>query len=95
MKKIALSALATAAALALSACGSSDDASTDAMADDVEVPADEAMSAAGDATPTEDPSADADEAATATTDDAAAAAAAAAADFEAAASSAPTSAPAE
>ncbi len=55
------------------------------MADDVEVPADEAMSAAGEATPVDDPSADADAAATATAEEAGDAAAAAAADVEAAA----------
>lgn len=43
MKKIAYAALAPLAALALAACGSSDDASEDAMADTVEMPADEAM----------------------------------------------------
>ncbi|GGD60462.1 hypothetical protein GRI62_00120 [Erythrobacter arachoides] len=42
MKKLAL-ALATPAALVLAACGSSTDASEDAVADTVEVPADEAM----------------------------------------------------
>ncbi|HZF45631.1 MAG TPA: hypothetical protein VEZ26_04810 [Sphingomonadaceae bacterium] len=46
MKKLVQIALASAVALTLSACGSSDDASTDAMADDVEVPADEAMTGA-------------------------------------------------
>jgi len=44
MKKIALYTAASAFALALGACGDSDDASEDAMAGDVELPADEAMS---------------------------------------------------
>ena len=43
MKKIALFAAVSSFALALAACGGSDDASEDAMADDVEMPADEAM----------------------------------------------------
>ena len=43
MKKIALFAAASSLALALAACGDSDDASEDALADDVELPADEAM----------------------------------------------------
>ena len=60
MKKLAYFALASFGALALAGCGSSDDASTDAMADDVEVPADEAMAAAGDASPVADPSASED-----------------------------------
>jgi len=80
MKKLAYFALASFGALALAGCGSSDDASTDAMADDVEVPADEAMAAAGDASPIPDPSASDDAAATA--QEAGEAAAAAAADFE-------------
>ncbi|HTN13239.1 MAG TPA: hypothetical protein VL094_00380 [Sphingomonadaceae bacterium] len=49
MKKIAHIAFASAVALTLAGCGSSDDASTEAMADDVEVPADEAMTGAEDA----------------------------------------------
>lgn len=44
MKKIAAVTLAAAGMLALSACGSSTDASEDAMADTVEMPADDAMS---------------------------------------------------
>ncbi|MXO60765.1 hypothetical protein GRI89_14575 [Altererythrobacter salegens] len=44
MKKFAISAIASAAFLALAACGSADDASEDAMADNVEMPADEALS---------------------------------------------------
>lgn len=54
MKKIGLVA-ATTAALALAACGSSTDASEDAVADTVEVPADEAMVTAPD--PIDDPDA--------------------------------------
>ena len=43
MKKIILSAAVSSFALALAACGGSDDASEDAMADNVEMPADEAL----------------------------------------------------
>lgn len=43
MKKTAFAALASAAALTLSACGSSDSASEKATAEDVEMPAEEAM----------------------------------------------------
>jgi hypothetical protein len=43
MKKIALFAAASSFALALAACGDSNDASEDALADDVELPADNAM----------------------------------------------------
>ncbi len=43
MKKFTTLALTSAAILALSACGSSTDASEDAMADTVEMPADDAM----------------------------------------------------
>ena len=43
MKKIALFAAVSSFALALAACGDSDDASEDAMADNVEMPADEAL----------------------------------------------------
>lgn len=42
MKKIALFAVSSFA-LALAACGDADDASEDALADNVEMPADEAM----------------------------------------------------
>jgi hypothetical protein len=94
MKKLATLALASFGALALAGCGSSDDASTDAMADDVEVPADEAMAAAGDATPTDDPSADSD-AAQATAQEAGDAAAAAAADVAEAAGDDGSEAPAQ
>jgi len=100
MKKLAYVAFASAAALSLAACGSSEDASEDAMADNVEVPADEAMTGVEepvlDAGATEEPTDAADEAA-ATTEEAADAAAAAAADVEAAAAAAAngTEAPAE
>jgi len=43
MKTLATLALATTAALALAACGSTTDASEDAIADTVEMPADQAM----------------------------------------------------
>lgn len=43
MKKFALIAAASSFALALAACGDADDASEDALADNVEMPADEAM----------------------------------------------------
>ena len=43
MKKIANLAIVSGAALALAACGSSDSASTEATADTVEVPSDEAL----------------------------------------------------
>lgn len=43
MKKITLAAIAATASFALTACGSSTDASEDALADNVEIPADEAM----------------------------------------------------
>jgi hypothetical protein len=46
MKKIAYAAFASVAALALSACGSSDKASEGAQAENVEMPAEEAMSSA-------------------------------------------------
>ena len=52
MKKLALAAVPTLA-LTLAACGSSDDASVDAQADTVEMPADEALSGV-----TEEPVAD-------------------------------------
>lgn len=66
--RTSLAALA-GAALTLAACGSSDDASTEATADTVEMPADEALEAITD-DPLEDPEATApdapeDEAATA------------------------------
>lgn len=43
MKKIALFAATSSFALALAACGDSDDASEDALAENVEMPADEAL----------------------------------------------------
>jgi hypothetical protein len=90
MKKIALFA-ASSFALALAACGDSGDASEDAMADNVELPADEAMAdtpmpTADSTEVAEDTEASAGEAAAA--EDAADAAAAAAADAEAAAEAA-------
>ncbi|WP_121118873.1 hypothetical protein [Croceibacterium ferulae] len=92
MKTLALTAAAPLL-FALAACGSSDDASEDAMADTVEMPADEAMAEApmpapaapGDAGMTTDPVADANEPAASsvdTTTEAADAAAAAVADIE-------------
>tara|TARA_A100001391_G_scaffold188957_2_gene159934 strand:- start:9842 stop:10171 length:330 start_codon:yes stop_codon:yes gene_type:complete len=59
MKRIAL--LAPVALLALSACGKSTDASEEAMADTVEVPADDAMAGVPD--PVVDSSLDAEDAA--------------------------------
>ena len=44
MKRIHATAVLCAAALVLAGCGDSTDASEDAMADNVELPADEAMS---------------------------------------------------
>ena len=46
MKKFALIAFAAVAAFGLAACGKSDDASEGAMADNVEMPADQAMATA-------------------------------------------------
>jgi hypothetical protein len=93
MKKFALIALASLAAFGLAGCGKSDDASEDAMADNVEMPADEAMATA--ATPVADAEATSD-AATGPTSEAAAqagdAAEAAAADAAAAAEAATTTA---
>jgi len=60
MKKSVTLALASTLVLALSACGSATDASEDAMADNVEIPADEAM--AGAPAPVADPDALAEEA---------------------------------
>lgn len=57
MRRIAYAAFASAAALALSACGSSDKASEGAQAENVEMPAEEAMNTAeADATPVADAS---------------------------------------
>lgn len=87
MKKSLLIALASAATLALSACGSSDDANEQATPDNVEMPAEESMSTVA-AEPVPDngaqSTAPADPNAAAKPDAAAAAAAAAAADFNAA-----------
>lgn len=52
MKKIAI--IASSAAFALAACGSSTDASEEAVADTVEVPADDAMEGAPDPVADED-----------------------------------------
>ena len=92
MKKIALFAAVSSFALALAACGDSDDASEDALADNVEMPADEAMAdmpmPAADATEAaEDAAADA-AAAAATAEEAGDAAVEAAADAAAAAEAA-------
>ena len=90
MKKIALLAVSSFA-LALAACGSADDASEDAMADNVEMPADEAMAGApepaADAVDeaAEEATQDAEAAVEQTAEDAADAAEAAVADIEAAA----------
>ena len=60
MKKIVYAAFATAAAMALSACGSSDKASEGAQAENVEMPAEEAMNTAdAGATPVADAGTDA------------------------------------
>jgi len=55
MNRISLCSLAVIASLGLTACGSSTDASEDAIADTVEMPADEAM--ADTPEPVEDPDA--------------------------------------
>ncbi len=58
MKKFACAAFASVAALALAACGSSDKASEEATAENVEMPAEEAMTSAdAAATPAADASA--------------------------------------
>lgn len=62
MKKIVAAAFASAAALALAACGSSDKASEEATAEDVEMPAEEGMPADPAATPVADASATASDA---------------------------------
>lgn len=95
MKKILASLFATGAVLTLAACGSAEDASVEAEAENVEIAADEAMSDVEEA-PVADPAATASEAAEAPAagegvakkveqeaDDAGAAAAAAAADVQA------------
>jgi hypothetical protein len=93
MKKFALIAFAAVAAYGLSGCGKSDDASEDAMADNVEMPADSAMATA--APPVADAQASSDETSAAGPTSAAAseagdAAEAAAADAAAAAEAATT-----
>jgi hypothetical protein len=93
MNKFALIAFAAAAAYGLAACGKADDASEDAMADNVELPADSAMASA--APPVADASASSDETSVAGPTSAAAAEAgdaaeAAAADAAAAAEAATT-----
>jgi hypothetical protein len=88
MRKIAFAAFASLAALTLSACGSSDDASSDADANNVEAPADQAM--AGTEQPVPDASATANDTSTdqavSNAEDAGERAADAAADVQAAAS---------
>lgn len=87
MKKTALFLLAVPALLALSGCGSSNDASEQATPDTVEMPAEEQLNSVA-AEPVPDTGADAtapaDPNAGAPAEDAAANAAAAAADFQAA-----------
>lgn len=84
MKKIIAAAFASTAALALAACGSADKASEEATAEDVEMPAEEAMTAADPAaTPAADASAATDAAAAPAADASAAPAAAEAATAEA------------
>lgn len=58
MRRIAFTLLAGAGAMALAACGSSDDASVEAEADTVEMPADAALDDISDV-PVEDPDANA------------------------------------
>jgi len=92
MKKIALFAAVSSFALALAACGGSDDASEDAMADNVELPADEAMAdapmPAADATEAAEDAAEDAATTAATAEEAGAAAEEAAADAAAAAEAA-------
>ncbi len=93
MKKFALIAFAAVAAYGLSACGKSDDASEGAMADNVEMPADQAMSTAAPPVADAEASSDAADATSATSAAAAQAgdaAEAAAADAAAAAEAATT-----
>ena len=67
MKKIATLALTAAAVLSLAACGKSDKASEGAQADNVEMPAEEAVNTADEAaTPVADTGAASDAAATPT-----------------------------
>jgi hypothetical protein len=89
MKKIAFATLVSAG-LALAACGSSDSADEPAMADNVEMPAEEAVVDVDPAaTPAADPSATATTAPDATATDAAAGAAPAASPAASAAATAP------
>ena len=94
MKKFALTAFAAAAAMGLAACGSADDASEDATADNVEMPADQAMATADQPVPDPNASSDVDEGASgvpdATASQAGEDAAAAAADAQDAAAAAAT-----
>lgn len=93
MKKIAYAAIVAAAAMALAACGSSDKASEGAQAENVEMPAEEAMNTAdAGATPVADAGTDAAAMASDVAGDAAAGASAAA---EAAPKPAEKKAPAE
>jgi hypothetical protein len=95
MRKLLFASLASASVLALAACGSSDDASADAEADTVEMPADEAMTEVEDPVLDEAATEDAEEATAASADEAATAAEAAseaAADAAAAAAEAAESA---
>lgn len=72
MKKIAVLAVTAAAVLALSACGKSDKASEGAQADNVEMPAEEAVNTADEgATPLPETAIATDAAAPAATGDAA------------------------
>jgi hypothetical protein len=94
MKKFATVAIIGGLALGLAACGSSDDASTEAMPDTVEMPADEALAPIADE-PVEDagalappPASDEPAPYEATTEEAADAAAQVAADAQAAAEAA-------
>ncbi len=58
MKKLVFAALVSAAALTLTACGSSDSASEEAQADNVEMPAEETMTNVdASAAPASDPAA--------------------------------------
>lgn len=83
MKKIAYVAFASIAALALTACGSSESANEEATPENVEMPAEEAIGGIDPAAPVVDDTVATDAAATATpTDDASAAVEAATADAE-------------
>jgi hypothetical protein len=90
MKKFALIAFAAVAAYGLTACGKSDDASEDAMADNVEMPADEAMSTAAPPVADAEATSDTSDATSAAAAEAGDAAEAAAADAAAAAEAATT-----